>query len=306
MSQTEHMPAAGTKEESGAMPLAHTLIGRPDGRVILFLHGITGSRRYFLKKVRRLEGRYRLLLPDLPGFGDSPKPRTNYTVEFYRDAVRRTVEASGCADKPIHIVAHSLGALIALEYAALYPQHVGRLVLMGLPRFDNPQVAHDYFWRGSPSYRRLLNEHSLAENLAQFRRSGLAMTVQYVLRFPMAVLRDSRKFTLNSLTSTLEHCLLNYRVDQVLERGPRIPILLLHGLLDQVAPLENVRGLPDRYANIRLVEIEGSGHHIFLTHTRHCLELMEVHLAGVAGTMAPAKKNAASHKAAPGDFSPGL
>ena len=306
MSQTTYNPAAWTAEKSGTLTLAHTVLGRPDGQVVLFLHGITGSRRYFLKKVRSLADRYRLLLPDLPGFGDSPKPRTNYTVEFYRDAVRRMVEASGYAHKPIHIVGHSLGALIALEYAALYPQQVGRLVFLGLPRFDDPQVAHDYFWRGSASYRRLLNEHSLAENLAQVRRSGLAMTVQYVLRFPMAVLRDSRKFTLNSLTSTLEHCLLNYRVDQVLERAPKIPILMLHGLLDQVAPLENVRGLPDRYANIRLVEIEGSGHHIFLTHTRRCLELMNEHLTGAASTASPAKKSAASHKAAPGDFSPGL
>ncbi|TDI30338.1 MAG: alpha/beta hydrolase [Acidobacteria bacterium] len=306
MGQTSHEPAAWTAEKMEPMNLAHTVLGPPDGQVILFLHGITGSRRYFLKKVRSLADRYRLLLPDLPGFGDSPKPRTSYTVEFYRDEVRRMVEALGCADQPIHIVGHSLGALISLEYAALYPGQVGRLVFLGLPRFEDSQAAHDYFWRGSASYRRLLNEHSLAENLAQVRRSGLAMSVQYVLRFPMAVLRDSRKFTLNSLTSTLENCLLNYRVDEVLERAPKIPILMLHGLLDQVAPLENVRALPESYANIRLVEIGGSGHHIFLTHTRRCLELMEEHLTGTAVTVAAAKKNAASHKAAPGDFSPGL
>ncbi len=158
------------------------------------------------------------------------------------------------------------------------------MVLLGLPRFDDPQVAHDYFWRGSPNYRRLLNEHSLTENLSQWRRSGLSMAVQYMFRFPISVIRDSRKFTLNSLTSTLEHCLLNYRVDEVLQRVPAVPTLMLHGRLDQVAPLDNVLDLPERHGSMHLVAIEGSGHHIFLTHTRQCLALIARHLSGTGGT----------------------
>ena len=72
-------------------------------------------------------------------------------------------------------------------------------------------------------------------------------------------------------------------MDEVLARQPRIPILMLHGRLDQVAPLENVRQLPGEHDNIRLVEIDGSGHHIFLTHTRRCLDLISAHLQGEPG-----------------------
>jgi pimeloyl-ACP methyl ester carboxylesterase len=267
------------------MTLAHTLTGRPGGQVVLFIHGITGSRNYFLKKshTRRMAGRYRLLVPDLPGFGDSPKPRTDYTIQLFRDTVRNTVVAAGCHRRKIHIVGHSLGALIALEYAARYPDHVDRMALLSLPRFLTPEMAHEYFWQGSPSYRRLLNEHSLRRNLAQWRRSGLGMAVQYIVGFPLAVIRDSRKYTLNSLTSTLENCLLNYRVDEVLARQPNTPILMLHGRLDQVAPLANVQILPREHAHIRLVEIDGSGHHIYLTHTRRCLDLISTHLEGEPG-----------------------
>ena len=283
MNEAMESQATWAGSDPARMTLAHTLTGRPGGQVVLFLHGITGSRNYFLKKSRRLAEDYRLLLPDLPGFGDSPKPRTDYTIQFFRDTVRNTLEAAGCHRRKIHIVGHSLGALIALEYAARYPDHVDRLALVSLPRFETPDTAHEYFWQGSPSYRRLLNEHSLRRNLAQWRRSGLGMAVQYIVRFPLAVIRDSRKYTLNSLTSTLENCLLNYRVDEVLARQPRIPILMLHGRLDQVAPLENVRQLPGEHENIRLVEIDGSGHHIFLTHTRRCLDLISEHLQGEPG-----------------------
>ncbi|MFQ5669031.1 MAG: alpha/beta fold hydrolase [Acidobacteriota bacterium] len=274
----EAVARAGT--DPSDLVLAHTLLGPPDGDHVLFLHGITGSHRYFLKKVRRYASRWRMLLPDLPGFGESAKPHTQYTLHLYRDTVRNTIEHAGFHHQPLHIVAHSLGALIALEYAASFPRHVSLMALLNIPRFENAQAAHEYFWKGSPNYRRLLNEHSMSENIAQWRRTGLAMAMQYIFHFPFSVIRDSRKFTLNSLTSTLEHCLLNYRVDAVLERVPPCPMLLLHGGRDQVAPVDNIRVLPRRYPYMRLEVIEDSGHHIFLTHTRLCLRWIEEHLEG--------------------------
>ena len=85
---------------------------------------------------------------------------------------------------------------------------------------------------------------------------------------------DSHKFTFKSLTSTLEHCLLNYQVDTILPSVPPTPILLVHGEQDSVAPLDHVRSLPASYPFMRLQSIRGTGHHLFLTHTRLCLELI--------------------------------
>ncbi|PYS96891.1 MAG: hypothetical protein DMF50_02975 [Acidobacteria bacterium] len=248
--------------------------GRPEAPVVLFLHGITGSRRYWQKKARRLAVDYHLILPDLLGFGLSPKPQVEYTMDLFRDSVRGLIEELRLGDRPLMLVGHSLGSLIALEYAARYRDHVSRMVLLSLPRFADPVTAHRIFWSGSPHYRRLLNEHSLAETLAQFRRSGLELTLRYMFRFPWAVLMDSHKFTFKSLTSTLEHCLLNYQVDTILPSVPPTPILLVHGEQDSVAPLDHVRSLPASYPFMRLQSIRGTGHHLFLTHTRLCLELI--------------------------------
>ncbi|HXH27806.1 MAG TPA: alpha/beta hydrolase [Candidatus Polarisedimenticolia bacterium] len=248
--------------------------GAEDAPAILFLHGITGSRRYWLRRVRSLADRYRLVLPDLIGFGLSPKPHVEYTVELFRDSVRRLVEELNLSDRPLSIVAHSLGSLVALEYAARYGSHLDRMVLFSLPRFNDPITAHAIFWKGSPHYRRLLDEHSLKETLAQMRRSGLEITARYLFRFPWTVLVDSHKFTFKSLTSTLEHCLLNYRVDRVLPSVPPIPILLVHGEQDSVAPLDHIRTLPSSYPFMRLETIRGTGHHLFLTHPRRSVALI--------------------------------
>ncbi len=260
-------------------PLHSVELGSTERQAILFLHGITGSRRYWQKRVRPLSLRYRLVLPDLLGFGLSPKPEIDYTMDVFRDSVRNLVEEIGLAGRPLTIVGHSLGSLIALEYAARYGAHVRRMVLFSVPRFSDPQTAHARFWRGSPHYRRLFNEHSLRETLAQMKRSGLEITLRYLFRFPWSVIVDAHKFTFRSLTSTLEHCLLNYPVDRILPAVPPIPILLVHGERDTVAPFESIRSLPAVYPRMRLESIRGTGHHLFLTHTRRCLEMIDKFLA---------------------------
>src|SRR5690349_2960134 len=72
--------------------LHYVTTGNPRGPALLFLHGITGSRRYWEKKVRPLARDYRLILPDLLGFGLSPKPYLEYTLPVFRDSIRALVE----------------------------------------------------------------------------------------------------------------------------------------------------------------------------------------------------------------------
>ncbi len=256
-------------------PLHAARLGDASARPLVFLHGITGSRRYWEHRVAGLARRYRVLIPDLLGFGLSPKPPVEYTLSCFTRSLRGFLEAEGIAGSPHVLVGHSLGALIGIQYAVLHDEEVPALVLLNLPRFGSSEEAHRLFWLGSPSYRKLLNEHSLSQNLSQIRRSGVDLFLRYLLTFPWGVVADCRKFTLRSLTSTLEHCLLNYRLDDTLpELRPR-PVLLLHGRRDGVAPFENVRDLPERYPYMRLEAIPSSGHHVFLTHTRQCLAVIE-------------------------------
>jgi pimeloyl-ACP methyl ester carboxylesterase len=256
------------------LPLFCKAIGPEDGDPILFLHGITGSHRYWVRKAAPLAERYRLILPDLPGFGHSAKPDVHYTPEVFLEGLRGLLTRLGLERGPLSIVGHSLGSIIAAEYAARYPEGIEKLVLMNLPRFRDTQHAHRIWWLGSPSYRQLLRQQSLRENLAQARRTGWWLTVRSFWSMPWEVVADCRKFTFRSLTSTIEHCLLNYRVDPVLPGLARFPVLMIHGRHDQVAPYEQIRMLPEEYPNIRLVTLPRSGHHVFLTDTRRVCRLI--------------------------------
>jgi pimeloyl-ACP methyl ester carboxylesterase len=262
-----------------SLPLKRSVVGDPASAPVLVVHGITGSRRYWLPRILPLSSRYRLLVPDLPGFGFSPKPFVDYTPEFFVEALLEFLEQEK-VEGPVHVVGHSLGSVLALEMATRYPERVARLALLNVPRYNDPDEAHRLWIAGSASYRNLLSVNSLAANLAQVRRTGLRLTTRYVRRLPLAVLADARRFTFRSLTSTLEHCLLHYKVDDVLAAMPEVPVLLIHGDHDQVAPLDGLLDVIRRREHVSLHVIRGAGHHPFHTHTSHCMRLITAHLAG--------------------------
>jgi len=270
-----------TRVSARDLDLHRTVVGAPGGSPVLLLHGITESRRYWLPRILALGARHRLILPDLPGFGLSPKPFTDYTPEFFVDSLVGLLERERLDSQPLHLIGHSLGGLIAIELARRHPHLVASLALMSIPRFNDPEEAHRVWFAGSFSYRNLLTANSVGANLAQIRRTGLRLTARYLRRLPWRVVSDARRFTFRSLTSTLENCLLHYHLDDVLESVPRLPTLLIHGEQDQVAPLAPMLELPRRHPFPALHVIRGSGHHPFHTHGGACLRLIEAHLAGM-------------------------
>ena len=274
-------PHSPTRLSPRSLKLHRSVVGPEGAPPVLVLHGITGSRRYWLPRILPLARRHRLIIPDLPGFGLSPKPFTDYTPDFFVETLMGLLAHERLQDRRVQIVGHSLGGILGLEIAARYPDQIDRLTILNMPRLNDPAEAHDIWFGGSASYRNLLMANSVAHTWAQMRRTGLRLTARSMKRLPWAVLADCRRFTYRSLTSTLEHCLLHYRIDELLPSVPRIPILLIHGDHDQVAPIERTAAFPGMHPFPALQIIERAGHHIFHTHTGTCLELIRAHVDGV-------------------------
>src|SRR5262245_7544976 len=102
------------------------------GPPLLFLHALGASGRYWQGGLGALPDRNRCLMPDLLGFGRSPKPDIDYTVDDHLAALREMLSRLGVVDRPLVILGHSLGAILAAEYAARYPNDVAGLILLGL------------------------------------------------------------------------------------------------------------------------------------------------------------------------------
>lgn len=104
---------------------------RPDAPTVVMLHGFTGSKENWYPLARQLRGRYRTLIPDLPGWGDSErKGGADYGYLAQGERVAAFLEQ--VARQPgseVVLLGHSMGGGIAALTAAGHPQLVDRVGL---------------------------------------------------------------------------------------------------------------------------------------------------------------------------------
>ena len=112
---------------------------------LLLLHGTRDHAHSWDWTARRLCDRYHVITPDLRGHGDSQWSLGSlYTPLEYVYDLAQLIEQQDLA--PVRIVAHSLGAIIALRYAGSYPELVERLVIvdgtgdMAMQSVERPQA----------------------------------------------------------------------------------------------------------------------------------------------------------------------
>jgi pimeloyl-ACP methyl ester carboxylesterase len=120
-------------------PYVLTVKDQGIGDPIVMLHGLGLHSGMWDALVKLLQSgkQWRIIRPDLLGFGDSPKPQWgDYTVGDHARAVVATLKKLGIR-QPVTIVGHSMGCLIAAHIATKYPRKVKRLILYAPPLFAN-------------------------------------------------------------------------------------------------------------------------------------------------------------------------
>ncbi|CAN0840839.1 Probable lysophospholipase BODYGUARD 1 [Linum grandiflorum] len=122
--------------------------GPKDGQTakedVLFIHGFISSSSFWTETLfpnfsAGAKSTYRMFAVDLLGFGRSPKPTDSlYTLREHLEMIERSV-IEPYKVKSFHIVAHSLGCILALALAVKYPGSVKSLTLLAPPYFPVPK-----------------------------------------------------------------------------------------------------------------------------------------------------------------------
>jgi pimeloyl-ACP methyl ester carboxylesterase len=129
--------AKGTREMDVQAPGAtlHVRVAgsQESGNVLIALHGGPGQSHHYMLDLEKLAGReFAVVTYDQRGVGGSSTPPadpSNYDLADYvedLEAVRRSVGAG-----QVHLLGHSWGGIVAMHYAAVYPERVRSLILMG-------------------------------------------------------------------------------------------------------------------------------------------------------------------------------
>ena len=124
-------PEIGKSVECGAITTNYHDVGT--GAPVLLLHGsgpgVSAWANWRLP-LQSLAGQFRLLAPDLAGFGYTRSPATvEHNKQVWVDQLVRFMDALGL--ERVHVVGNSFGGAMALALAITHPQRVDKLVLMG-------------------------------------------------------------------------------------------------------------------------------------------------------------------------------
>lgn len=250
------------------------VVGSDDaGRRMLALHGLRGTHHGLLPIVGRLrgvaDGSLQVVIPDLPGFGQSPPLASGaHDVQGYAAWARGLLAQSGPGAV---LLGHSFGSVVAAAVAAspLSTQPLAGLVLV------NPIAAPPLDGRRRVAAGVTTAYHRLAGALPQ--RAGTALLRSRVatrvasaamVTTPDRALRawihaeHARHFNRFASRRVLLECYGAAVSHDVTEHagGVHAPTLLAAGVLDEVTPITSQRALVARFADATLVEVAGTGH----------------------------------------------
>ena len=119
----------------------HYLEGGPgDAPVILLLHGFGGDKDNWTRFAGTLTDRYRVVAPDLPGFGESARHGDwDYSLPAQRERLEGFVKALNLDQ--FHIGGNSMGGHLAALYTHQYPDQVRSVALLNNAGIDAPRPS---------------------------------------------------------------------------------------------------------------------------------------------------------------------
>jgi 2-hydroxy-6-oxonona-2,4-dienedioate hydrolase len=125
------------------------------------LHGLGGSTERWSFVIPALSKYFRVIIPDIIGFGYSDKPAVEYTMDFFIDFFRSFLDNLGISKASI--IGSSLGGHIAAEFAIKFNHTVEKLVLVspaGMMRRSNPTLDRYIMAALYPEYQRVYDAFS--------------------------------------------------------------------------------------------------------------------------------------------------
>ena len=98
-----------------------------EGEALVILHGWGGSSNSWLKVIEKLEKDFKIVCPDLPGFGKSETPKSAWDLKDYANWLKKFTE--NLKLEKFFLLGHSFGGRIAIKFSVLWPEKVKKLIL---------------------------------------------------------------------------------------------------------------------------------------------------------------------------------
>ncbi|NMH68048.1 alpha/beta hydrolase [Bacillus sp. RO3] len=249
------------------------------GEPIVFLHGGPGgSHEFFLPFAERLAEDYTVILYDQCGCGLSEKVEGNaYSIQNEVETLEALRQALGLHH--MHLFGESWGSMLALSYAATYPDHVDKLMLTAAIGLTNSAYT---------SFKtELLKKLGTLEKL-RFLTNGLLHTVGINRTKQILDLLDPYYVYSKDTLVTKKHIPFNHvvlsTISKEIEKSynlvphtntlSTIPIMIAQGSHDIRTPQQIKELFYPHLPHVEVVEINESGHWTTLEQPEEMVRLM--------------------------------
>lgn len=221
------------------------------GNAVLLLHGLLMDRSMWDDQVRALRDRFRVIIVDAPGHGESPARPIGFTFED-EAAVLVTLASSLGVERAVW-GGHSMGGMKAMQIALTHPERVRALILIDAQPYPEPQET-------LPQYEALLQvakEQGISEDLGE--------VVAQILFHGSIPAEERRRWIKRWMDIGVA---VEGEARAVFDRGDisgrmgeiTAPTLVVHGAEDTPIPVEVARRYAPTIPGATLVEIPDCGH----------------------------------------------
>jgi 3-oxoadipate enol-lactonase len=238
---------------SGGM-MSYRELGEGPGDTVVLLHAFPVNGRMFEPQMEALSEERRVVAPDYPGFGRSPRTPAQPDVRYYAEAVRRLLDRLGI--ERVVLGGVSMGGYVAFGCLRLFPERVSGLILANTrPEPDAEEVRENR----KNMARRVAEEG--VEVLIELQMERLL--ARDTLENDAAVVEKVRAMILESSPNGVVAALgaMRDRPDSTpLLASIEVPTLVIGGEEDEISSPEVMEAMAEKIPNSRHVTLPRAGH----------------------------------------------
>jgi len=217
--------------------------GRKGPSAFLILHGWGSASDRWIKEAEIISGRgFKVIVPDLPGFGASDKLEKPWTVNNYVRWFEEFTKALNLEN--FYLLGYSFGGALAAKIAVKYPQRVQKLFLVA-----------------AAVIRKKTTQKKLSAKISKIIK--LFYFLPYYGLFRKAVYKFIiRKSDYVYTEGIMKQTYLNVVIDDVSFNLPfiKVPTIIIWGDKDQSVPIEDAYLIKEKIKSSKLVVISGADH----------------------------------------------
>ena len=220
-------------------------------KTLVLVHGLGASAERWNQVIPLFEEDYRVVVPDLIGFGYSDKPQVDYTPDFFSEFLGKFFTESGIT-RP-NIIGSSLGGQVAANYAASNSKEVEKLILVspaGVMRKSTPALDAYIMAALYPSEQSAKNAFEMMEG------SGKTVPEEIVNGFVERMQLPNAKLAFMSTVLGLKNSeLITSKLHTI-----SAPTLIIWGSKDPVIPINHADLFVSGIQDCRFFRMDGCGH----------------------------------------------